>query len=368
MKTLINRQALCGALSLLTSVVNVRTPKPALGCIKLVVANKRVVLSSTNMELFVQCTLTQVDNSGDGSALVPAKSFDAIVRSIEDDTVTIESSGDKTTIKSSRSSHGLLGFNPEEFPPLSIPDTKNSFTVPAKTLAKLIQKTDFVLENMGGRYAMDSLLIKNENGRLEAAAATNYMIAVCTDDACSLKSPLMVKLPKSSVSLISRSIADSDEDCSFLSDKTRAYLWIEKDGISIVSGLSQSEGTFPPYRDVMPKGYTKKASIGKDVFVSALRQASMLLTEEIKGVKFGFSSSELILSSAQADVGEASVRVPIQYDGEDLEIVLNADLLLSAVKTIDAETFTMELKSSTQPAMLTSGNDWTYVQSQINRA
>src|SRR4029079_11367170 len=67
------------------------------------------------------------------------------------------------------------------------------------------------------------------------------------------------------------------------------------------------EGQFPPYEDVIPKDADKKMTAGTADFLSAIRRASLLTTEESKGVRMAFSKTGLVLTSRSPEAGEAEV-------------------------------------------------------------
>src|SRR5581483_9142920 len=90
MKVICNRGALLEALSVAGNVVNPRTPKPVLQCIKVTAADDRLTLAATDLEVAIRYSDAQVQIEQPGEALVPADKFRDIVRESVDDTLSIE--------------------------------------------------------------------------------------------------------------------------------------------------------------------------------------------------------------------------------------------------------------------------------------
>src|SRR5271166_5487634 len=99
MKVICNRGALLEALTVTSNVVQARTPKPVLQCVKLTAADDRLTVAATDLEVAVRYSDTQVQIEQAGEALVPADKMRDIVRESVDDTLSIEITGDTANIK-----------------------------------------------------------------------------------------------------------------------------------------------------------------------------------------------------------------------------------------------------------------------------
>src|SRR5690606_24175646 len=56
------------------------------------------------------------------------------------------------------------------------------------------------------------------------------------------------------------------------------------------------EGTFPPYKDIIPKSGTGKVEVESAALVNALKRAAVLTSEETKGVCLGLGKKTIALS------------------------------------------------------------------------
>ena len=107
------------------------------------------------------------------------------------------------------------------------------------------------------------------------------------------------------------------------------------------------EGRFPRYHDVFPAVSDIKISLEVGPLRMAIEQASVVTSEDSRGVDFQFSSGMLRLISQSADVGSSHVELPINYEAKPIEITFDPRYLIDALKTLDdTSSITAELIDS----------------------
>ena len=95
--------------------------------------------------------------------------------------------------------------------------------------------------------------------------------------------------------------------------------------------------------------------------MAAVRKAALLTNEESRGVTLKFSGQELVVTSRTPEMGEAEVRMPVEYSGEDLEVGFNPQYLMDALKVMDADQFTFSFKGPSKPGLMTEGRLFSHV-------
>jgi DNA polymerase III subunit beta len=374
MKLLVNRAALVEALGLGSSVVLSRTPKPVLTCVKLtagITGNvKTLTLAATDMELALQYTLTQVDISSDGVALIPAGKLSEIVNNSPDDTLTLETTGDTTVIKGSDANYKVFGYNAEEFPPISGFEGAPDFTLSAGALRMLLDRTRFAAAKEMTRYAINGVLFEKKGKKLLLVATDGHRLAQTRDETAEggTGRDVSAVVPIKAINLIERLLTDPEQTVSLQFKENKLFVQVssEAGGVTATMSTALVEGTFPPYNDVIPKDSDKKVTINRQRFESAVRRASLLTNEESKGVRLSFSNGSLSISSRAPEMGEAKIDLPVEYGGEAIDIGFNPLYLMDALKVADQETVTFELKTPNKPGLLKSGPGFLYVVMPVN--
>src|SRR5262249_21375 len=122
------------------------------------------------------------------------------------------------------------------------------------------------------------------------------------------------------------------------------------------------EGRFPRYQDVFPANADVKISLEARALRSAVEQASIVTSEESRGVDFQFSWGVLRLISQSADVGSSHVELPIAYEGKSVDITFDPRYLIDALKTLeDTTNITAELIDAKNAAVFRTDDHYTYV-------
>jgi len=116
MKAACDRAILTRGVQVSAGVVAQRSPKPALGCIKMEAQPEEVMLLATDLEVGIRVRLDKMEVTEPGAALVPADRFHAILRELEEDTVSISCAEQETTIEAPNAHFTVLGDDPADFP------------------------------------------------------------------------------------------------------------------------------------------------------------------------------------------------------------------------------------------------------------
>ena len=114
-----------------------------------------------------------------------------------------------------------------------------------------------------------------------------------------------------------------------LTTKTGARLVVEQGTqlriLDVDSGRLTVLPRFPRYQDVFPSNAEVKIHFPEIAELRiAVEQASIVTSEESRGVDFQFADGILKLTSQAADVGSSHVDLPIAYDGKAVEITFDA--------------------------------------------
>ena len=116
MKIDFNRDALLGALNLLTSVIPARTPKPILRCVRITAGKKDVQICATDLEVGADIEVGQAKIGEAGEVVIPADRLMAIVRESADDVLSLQAKDDSCHITgfASNANAGCFLFNCDE--------------------------------------------------------------------------------------------------------------------------------------------------------------------------------------------------------------------------------------------------------------
>jgi len=364
MRVICNRGALLEALNVTSNVIAARTPKPVLQCLKLTAADDRLTIAATDLEVDIRYTDTQVQIESPGEVLVPSDNFRNIVRESVDDTLAIEVAADMANIKGQDSHFKIFTQNPAEFPPVPEFEGEANFDVPGGTFKQLITQTLFAAAKESTRYAFNGVLLTTKGKKLSLVSTDGRRLAQATGELpASVKgSPGQAIVPAKALTLVEKLITDPEEPVAVQLHENQVIF--HTSSATLTSSLV--EGQFPPFEDVIPKDTDKTMTASTADFLSAVRRASLLTTEESKGVRMQFSSKGVKLSSRSAQAGEAEVNFACKYDGTELEIGFNPAFLVDALRVLNTDEVNFEMTAPNRPGLLRGGPNFLYVIMPVN--
>jgi DNA polymerase-3 subunit beta len=391
MKVICDRAALLDAINLVSGAVASRTPRVQLTCVKLTASKKgnagELALAATDAEIALKLSVAQVDVKEPGEALIPADKLRQIVSAEENEpTLTLETDKDTMHIKGADAHFRVFGYPAADFPPIpdfasvvagsgSDPKAKAVMTHAAGSFGALISRTLFATARENTRYAYSGVLLKRDGKRLEMVATDGRRLALARANLAAQAEkeakPISCIVPTKALSMLLKLIKDQDENLSIaITDNQALFSFGDpKHAPRAVLTSNLVEGAFPPYEDAIPRDQDKKITFDKDVLASAVRRAAVLTNEESRGVRMAFRGKEkqLELSSRAPEMGEAEIKVDIaNYEGGDIDIGFNPAFITDALKVMSDPQVVMELKASSKPALIKSGQDFLYVVMPVN--
>jgi len=366
MKTVCDRATLTRGVQVASGVVAPHSPKPALGCIKMEAQQDAIILLATDLEVGIRIRLDKMEVGEPGAGLVPADRFHAILRELEEDTISISCTEQETTIEAPNAHFTVLGDNPEDFPQVPEFPEAGAFEIAADELLSLAERTLFATAKENTRYALNGVLWEVEGKDVTLVSTDGRRLSLARGK-CSggPEEKVSAIVPSKAMQLIQRCLGDVTEAKEparvVIGEKEILLAAPPVDGARRTVYSRLVDGHFPKYEDVIPKEFDKKATVSTSGFLASVRKAALLTNEESRGVTLKFSAGELVITSRTPEMGEAEIRMAAQYEGEDLEIGFNPAYLMDAAKVVDTEEVTLSLKSASKPGVLTEGKHFTHV-------
>ncbi|MDP9173453.1 MAG: DNA polymerase III subunit beta [Planctomycetota bacterium] len=366
MKVICNRGALLDALNLTGNVVAARTPKPVLQCLKLTAEDNALTIAATDLEVAIRYRDDQVQIEQAGEALLPADKLRDIVRESIDDTLSIEVTGETAHIRGQDSHFKIFTQKVSDFPPVPDFEGEPEVEVPGGALKQLINQTLFATAKESTRFAFNGVLVVAKAKKIALVSTDGRRLAMAKGDLINGdkldKDGKTAIVPSKALNLIDKLIDDPQEPIGIQFRENQIILHTKS--ATLTSNLV--EGQFPPYEDVIPKEGDKKMSATTADFLSAIRRAALLTTEESKGVRLAFSKKGLILTSRSPESGEATINFPCKYEGADIEIGFNPQFVSDALRVVDTDEVSLEMTAPNRPGLLKAGPNFLYVIMPVN--
>jgi DNA polymerase-3 subunit beta len=225
-------------------------------------------------------------------------------------------------------------------------------------LKEMIRKTSFAVASEMTRYALTGVLVVFKDEQLRMVASDGRRLACIRKKVEKSRGPeIEAIVPPKGLHLLDRLVGTEEETIELIVEENQIRISTER--AEMFSRLV--EGRFPNYESIVPAEMSCRLKLDRETFASAIRRVAVLTNEKARAIRVQLSKGKMTLLSRAQDIGEAKVELPTQYGGVDLDIVFNPDLLSDALRVIEAEEVTLELKDKASPAVLRAGKDYFYL-------
>ena len=353
MKFIISTQEFNYMISKLINVVSPKATIPILSNILIEVKGDELILTATDLTVGVRCR-TDAKVLEEGGTTLPAKRLSQFVKELNAVNLEIHTyENEVTEIIADSSSFKLHGMNKNEFPSLPEIDSATQITLAQKDLKNMLFRTSFAVSREDNRYVLTGVFFHIENGKATFVGTDGKRLAKTHLDV-----PLDPNFSKSyivplkAVEEIQKILTDDGEATIYLLDDKIA---MQAEDTTIITKLLSGE--YPDVDRVIPEKPEMVVSLHREELITLLRQVSLFAPEKSHSVRFTFGGGELNLMANTMDVGEARVKMPVNYQGEKIEIAFNPNYFLAFLQHSRQETVNMGVTDAFNPGILTDGDD-----------
>jgi len=370
MRAFCSRDGLLSAFAMVSGVIPARSPKPILQNIKFIIDDEDgSVLMGTDLEVGIRHRVLGVRVESPGTVILPTAQVGSILRTCGDEELELIADSEHLTIRGQQAEFILPIEDANLFP--EVPDfgAASYHIILAGHLKKLIRRTIFATDLESARYALGGVLVELSSESIAMVGTDGRRLARMVAPAEVENGPVPCTgtpvIPVKALKLIERNLVD-DEILVHLAIQSGTAILVRTESAVIYTRLV--EGRFPRYQDVFPANIDVKIPLDAGRLRVAVEQASIVTSDESRGVDFQFSSGVLKLSSQAADVGSSHVDLPIAYEGKAVDITFDPRYLVDALRTLDDATpVTAELIDSKNAAVFKTPDHYTYVVMPLTR-
>jgi DNA polymerase-3 subunit beta len=331
----------------ISSVVPGRTTMPILSTVLVNADKQGITFSATDLDISVTSKV-KGEVGEKGTLAVPARKLAEIVKSLSGETVSMEASGEKMTLKCGKSRFVINGRNAEDFPKLPKQESKTSFSIDAETLTRLIQKTVYAVSTDLTRPALCGVLWEISRKGISMVSTDGHRLSKVE---LAREFPdieaLQVIIPPKALSTL-RAYAEDEEQIAVSIGENSVSFGMED--TAIYSRLL--EGPFPAYQKVIPTKNEKELVVRREDLADATKRVSILSDTLTHQVVFSTGKDKLTLHVNTQELGEAKEEITAKFTAEPMDIGYNASYVMDVLKTIDADEISFKLDRSDNAGLI----------------
>ncbi len=360
MKFKINKEHFSIGLKQVSNVVSSKPQMPVLNNVLIKAENGKVLLTTTNLDLGIRCSIT-ADVEEEGDITLPVKRLEKIVASTPEKEITIESSDGQTArIRSGRyEAPRFNGLKSEDFPPLPSFVDQHTFEFSALELSSMLRSVSYAQSNDENRYILNSVYFNFDAGKLTLVATDGRRLALISRDVpMSDGDEGSIILPAKTVAELEKLLPQGKSVRISFNERQVAFdIAIADDSES--KGLAGSiylvskivEGSYPNYKQVIPKETDRRIKIERELMSETVQRVSIITNEKQNSVKLKIGENSLEISAQSVEFGESREVIDVEYSGPEVQIGFNPEFLLSPLRNLTKDEIFFEFKDEMSPGV-----------------
>ncbi len=354
MKVSLLQTHLMTALTKTTRVISSKSQLPILQNILMETREELLYIVGTNTETTV-VTKTNAKIEKSGGVCVPAKLFMEFVSTLPEAQVDCVYKDGSLLVNCGGYEATIPCVAKEEFPP--IPETKKGkeISIPKATLLSSLESVLFSAATDEGRPVLTGIKIKKTNEGVLMVATDGYRLSL-KRVAVSLGEETDVIIPARALFEVVRVGQEEKKDDAVLFKK------IDESQLGFFIGNTEVytriiDGEYPNFEKILPKNHTTKAVIHKGVFEKATKSVALFARDNANIIKIHIEEGKLAISANTPQVGQNTVEIETETEGEGGEIAFNSRFVLDFLSHFNEEKVTFEMTGSLNPGVFKSIKD-----------
>lgn len=358
------------ALSVVNRAVATKTTMPILSNVLLGTDDGRLRLAATNFEIGIT-TWIAASVAEEGAISVDARLLSEFVNTLPEDPVRLQvERGRSLQVQCGRDKAGINGIDSDEFPPLPrLDDELAVVAVDPRLLREMIAQVEFAAATDDSRPVLAGVLARFEDETLTLAAADGFRLAVRNGPLLeSVPDRLDVIVPAKALRELARIIGERTEPVRLAITPNRSQLLVRLDDTEFVSRLI--DGTFPDYRQIVPREFATRLEAGRDAFLNAVRRAGYFARENNDVVRLDVHAGEeefmpgtVEVSANAAERGSSQSFVDASIAGPEGQIAFNARYLSDVLGVLRSGQVMLGMNGANQAGVVrpVGSDDYTHV-------
>ncbi len=318
--------------------------------------SNEVTLSASDLETAAKSSFN-ADIKEKGKVLVPGRLLAEIARSLPNKPVAFVLDNNRVLVTAGTAKFTLPTLPINEYPNLpTMPE--NSGFIASDVFATAINQVAIAAGKDDSLPTLTGIHVDINKETITLAATDRYRLAVREiqwqpnnlDIATSalLRARTLADAAKSLVGITQVSLAVAPITA------TERLVGFASEAKTMTSRML--DGTFPPYRHLLPNESIAQATIEVSTFLDSVRRVA-LVTDKTVPLRLRFADSKLQLEAGAGEEAQATEELSIIYNGEAIDIAFNPTFLMDGLHAVGTPFVHIAFTGSNKPAVLSGKNE-----------
>jgi len=318
-------------------------------------ASKEVTLSASDLETSAKSSFN-ADIKETGRVLVPGRLLSEISKNLPNKPVSFNLDGTRVLVTAGSAKFTLPTLPIKEYPNLpNLPET--SGTVPSEIFATAVNQVAIAAGKDDSLPTLTGIHVDINKESITLAATDRYRLAVreinWTPNDPEITTSALLRAR--TLAEAARTIANTKTVTVAIAPTTSNERLVGFASEAKTMTSRQLDGTFPPYRHLLPSESIATAVIEVAKLLDSVRRVA-LVTDKTVPLRLKFKNNSLQLEAGTGDDAQATEELEIIYEGEAIDIAFNPTFLTDGLNAIGTTYVNIAFTGSNKPAMLSGKN------------
>lgn len=311
-----------------------------------------ITMCSYDREKGIRTTL-EAEVEKEGKIIVDAQKTSAIINSLPDGPVTVESDENLILrIITDEADFQISGKDATNYP--GLPEVRGdlNYTLQQNKIRSMINKTLFAVSQDDSKATYTGSLFEINGNSMRITALDGFRVSMRCEEGLTERDDLDLRfiMPGKAQNDLLRLISDNDQPISV--NMARKHIIFTFDNVYFITRLL--DGEFLDFRKKIPPQRNVCARVNTARFIDSIERAALIIDERIKSsIRLNFEDS-----SVNVSVATMLGRFKDEFSYEEivagkLEIGFNHKILLEALRAINEEYITVTLSHNLGPMIIT---------------
>src|SRR3989344_9294053 len=331
---------------------------PVLSGLYLDARQNSLSIKATNLDLGISISLP-VKVSEPGIVVVPARIISSFISSLsKDKNIGITSKNQILEIKTSATKTQIKTLPSEDFPVIPEIDDDKAFSIPTRDFIFGIRSVIYAAAVGSIKPELSSISITHEGEFLVFAATDSFRLAEKKIRIKKVPHFKQILVPQKNAMEIIKIFDKGEEEISISIEEHQMAL--RSQNIYLTSRII--EGTFPDYRQIIPKETTSKAILLKQDLINSLK-TSLIFSDVFNQLTLKLSpeAKSFEIESKNSSIGESVCSLEAVLEGDAISININHKYFTDCLQSVATDSISISFSGQAKPIIVQGVGDTSFL-------
>jgi len=342
------KEKIAGAVAVADKVTGKNPTLPILSAIYLEASQNSLLIRATNLDVGLELTIP-VKVIEKGAVVVQGSVLTNLLSNLRDEKVVLETVDSGFAVTTQSTGAIVKTFPAEDFPTIPKIDGGKRTVIDSGAFLSGLEAVSYAAAVTSVKPELSSVYIYEDGEDIVFVATDSFRLAEKRIHAKKTKDFEGILIPYKNIPEIARFLRSSKQDVEVVFGS--GQISFNKDGTYLVSRVI--DGTFPDYKQIIPKEFKTEATLLKQDLVEALKLAHVF-SDTFNQVTLRLVPGEKLfeIMTKNNNLGENHSSLEAVLKGEDLGLSFNYKYLIDCFQSILSDSVSLSFQGPGKPVLL----------------